>query len=374
MPRFADDGQRVSLRAGLRSSTVLTLALMLGAGTVAGAAVVWTVTPSPAQANTRAANPCAANPCAANACAANPCAANPCAANPCAANPCIANPCAANPCAAAEAATGCFVPRLQQAAANPCAACAPASCSACAANPCAANPCAAHSANTCAPANPCAADPCMAANPCAANPCAANPCAANPCAANPCAATAAPPEVSDEELQALYACLIDHMEQQDATLDSGTAVHAASWSLSDRPEGRDFAGWTNFALTPYISFTHGERFATNHANAIAAPHYGRFEEIEDMPAGGIIAKPTFGIGSDGQAFWDTLFLMERAAPGTSPDTNDWIYTAVLADGSLMGRTLGQNSDRMYFCAACHMGGGADTLDLLFLDPEYRVQN
>jgi hypothetical protein len=167
---------------------------------------------------------------------------------------------------------------------------------------------------------------------------------------------------------------MERMAEQEANLDTGATLHLASWTQSERSEGRDFSGWTNFALTPYISFTHGERFATNHANDIAAPHYGRFEDIEEMPAGGIIAKPTFGIGTDGHAFWDTLFLMERAESGTSPDTNDWIYTAIMADGSLMGRTLGANSDGMQFCAACHMGGGADTLDLLFMEPEYRVRN
>jgi len=40
----------------------------------------------------------------------------------------------------------------------------------------------------------------------------------------------------------------------------------------------------------------------------------------------------------------------------------------------MGWTLGENADGMYFCAACHMGGGGDTDDLPFMEPEYRVQN
>jgi hypothetical protein len=166
---------------------------------------------------------------------------------------------------------------------------------------------------------------------------------------------------------------MEAMEQQ-AELQGDSGVVPAFWTQSDRSEGREFAGWTNFANTPYISFTHGERFATNHANAIAAPQYGLYEEIDEVPAGGIIAKPTFSIDASGEAFWETLFLMERAAPGTSPDTNDWIYTAILPDGSLMGRTLGANSDGMYFCAACHMGMGAETNDLTFLPEEYRVGN
>lgn len=165
---------------------------------------------------------------------------------------------------------------------------------------------------------------------------------------------------------------MESMGQQEAALEPGLVM--ASWTQSERPEGSDFAGWRNFASTPYISFTHGERFATNHANEIAAEVYGLYEDIGTMPAGGIVAKPTFSIGPDGQAFWETLFLMEKAEAGASSDTNDWIYTAIMPDGSLMGRTLGANSDGMYFCAACHMGGGMDTDDLLFMEPQYRVQD
>ncbi len=163
------------------------------------------------------------------------------------------------------------------------------------------------------------------------------------------------------------------MDQQAAASPADGAI-LASWTQSERSEGQDFAFWKNFASTPYISFTHGERFATNHANDIAAEHYARYEDIGEMPAGGIVAKPTFSISPTGEALWETLFLMEKAAEGTSPDTNDWLYTAIMPDGTLMGRTLGANSDAMVFCASCHMGMGADTDDLTFLPEDYRVRN
>lgn len=352
-------------RSRLRSSTSLTVAFLLGTGAVGMTGVGVALTSGAAFAQT-----CAANPCAANNCAANPCAANPCAANPCAAS--------------GGAATGCTVPRLAQAAAaNPCAACAPcaanpcaAACAAknpCAADKCAANPCAAVSceANPCA-ANPCAADKC-AANPCAAASCEANPCAANPCAANPCAAAAPPPEVTDEELQALYECLMQTAEQQ-ADVQSDADIVQIGWSQSELAEGREFASWANFAIAPYISFTHGERFATNHANAIAAERYGMYESDAPMPAGGIVAKPTFSINQNGEALWETLFLMEKAQAGVSPETNNWLYSAIMPDGSVMGVTMGTNANRVDFCAACHMGMGADSDDMIFLPDEYRVRN
>ncbi len=166
--------------------------------------------------------------------------------------------------------------------------------------------------------------------------------------------------------------MIDAMEAMGAT--GATPPILAAWSESDRAEGAEFANWRNFAAVPYISFTHGERFATNHANAIAGEVYGLYEDIGEMPVGGIVAKPTFSVGEDGQGFWETLFLMEKAEAGTSPDTNDWIYSAIMPDGGLMGRTLGANSDGMYFCAACHMGSSDGTDDLLFMEEQYRVRN
>ena len=129
---------------------------------------------------------------------------------------------------------------------------------------------------------------------------------------------------------------------QDSAESAATHRNAA-WLGSDNPGASDFAEWQNFARTPYVSFTHGERFAFNHANDIAAEQYGKFEEIDAIPAGGIIAKPTFSVSTKGEALLETLFLMEKAPAGTMPDTNDWIYSAVMPDGSLMGRTNGQDA-------------------------------
>ncbi len=374
---------RCRSKSQFRSSTALALALGVGAMSLGGAVMVVGFTaPSVAYA-CAACDPCAPMDCAAcDPCAPMDCAAcDPCAPMDCAAcDPCAADPCAAcDPCAAGGGeATGCYVPRLQEAAANACAAdpcgpCAPDACDPCAANACAAcDPCA---PMDCAACDPCAPMDCAACDPCAPMECAAcDPCA--PCGAcgpcGPCGAAAPPPDVTEEELQALYDCMIEMTEAMDATGEAQLML--ASWSESDREEGSAFLGWTNFASTPYISFTHGERFATNHANEIAAEVYGLYEDIEEMPVGGIVAKPTFSIGADGQAYWETLFLMEKAGAGASPDTNDWIYTAIMPDGGLMGRTLGENSDGMYFCAACHMAGGEDTDDLLFMEEQYRVQN
>jgi hypothetical protein len=314
------------------------------------------------------ANPCAAkNPCAANpsAAAANPC--NPCAVkNPCAAKaPCGANPCAAtaNPC---NPSTVKKVP--SGAAANPCAA----------QNPCAAtNPCGAAAK----PCNPCAVKPVpggAAANPCAAkNPCAANPC--NPC--NPCGA-AVVPDVTSDELRAVYDCLKDHMrtafgdgwQDQRNFADAGMLppLHIA-YSDSGLSESKSFVDWKNFANAPYVSSTHGERFVVNHANNAAEEPYGKYEEIGTMPRGGIIAKPSFTISANGNAELGPLFVMEKMDAGWHPSSKDWRYTMVMPDGTVAGRTHGPKAEAVEFCVGCHAEVADEQDSLFFIPDEFRVK-
>ena len=364
-----------TLKKRLLQTTAMTLALTVGSMGLIGVMAGHTGSGAAlAQAKCGGCNPCAAkakcggcNPCAAKA-ACGAC--NPCAARGCGAcNPC--NPCAAG----AGLATGCFVPRLQAAAAcNPCAAKNPcaAACGAC-------NPCAAKAA--CGACNPCAAKAaCGACNPCAAkNPCAAracNPCAAGACGpCGPCGPAAEAPELTDAEAVALYECVLKAISEKSAYLeDAGEAkIIKASWSDSGMSEASDFVTWKNFATRPYVSATHGGRFVTNHANDIGAEAYGRYENVGEMPVGGIAAKPSFTISAQGEAMLDTLFLMEKASAGSFPDSNDWIYTAIMPDGSLMGRTGGHNSDMMEFCVTCHAALGGESDDLTFLPEELRVQ-
>ncbi|MBC7157444.1 MAG: hypothetical protein H5U20_08025, partial [Rhodobacteraceae bacterium] len=180
------------------------------------------------------------------------------------------------------------------------------------------------------------------------------------------------PDVTDGELRALYDCIVNGEQSADAGSD-GASVILANWSDGNVEAAGDFATWTNFAATPYVSFTHGERFANNHVNAIGAEAYGKFEDIDSFPVGGVIAKPTFSIWPDGQAYLETLFVMEKVAAGTSPDTNDWIYTSVGADGAVLMQTGGAVDGTVEGCAACHMAMGGEHEDLAFIPPEYRAE-
>jgi hypothetical protein len=64
--------------------------------------------------------------------------------------------------------------------------------------------------------------------------------------------------------------------------------------------------------------------------------------------------------------------MEKAAPGASPETDDWIYTRVFTDGRFQ-RTLGPDANRMMFCHDCH-AATIDAYDAMFFPPrEFRVE-
>jgi hypothetical protein len=179
------------------------------------------------------------------------------------------------------------------------------------------------------------------------------------------------PDVTDAEVKVLYDCVFNSMKSAEANTGSSLIVPAA-WSDGDSEVADSFTTWKNFATQPYISATHAGRYAVNFANAIAAPAYGKYEDIGAMPVGGIIAKPTFTVRGDGQAYLETLFVMEKKAAGTSPDTNDWIYASIGGDGSILMQTGGAVDGTAEGCAACHMAIGAGQDDLAFIPEEYRL--
>lgn len=181
-------------------------------------------------------------------------------------------------------------------------------------------------------------------------------------------------EVTDEDATALYACLTAMLESHLAALEAGETIESPSWLLSDRPEARAFLSWGSVTTGPYISATHGERYVVNLADAAAMPTYSQFEDGSPMPMGGILGKPSFTISETGEARLGPLFLMEKAEEGAFPDTGDWIYTAILPNGSTMGRTGGANSGGMQFCADCHLGVGFETDSMTYLPEEYRIAN
>jgi hypothetical protein len=65
--------------------------------------------------------------------------------------------------------------------------------------------------------------------------------------------------------------------------------------------------------------------------------------------------------------------MEKMSAGFSSETRDWRYTMIMPDGSLLGTTGGDGSERMVFCASCHETAGAGQDYLFFVPEAFRVR-
>lgn len=180
--------------------------------------------------------------------------------------------------------------------------------------------------------------------------------------------------ITDAQASALYDCLTAAMAAQLETLDAGDAIEGPSWLRADMPAARAFLGWQSVTTAPYESGTHGGRYVVNLADPVAFPSYSLFEDGGPMPVGGILAKPSFTVSDEGTAALGPLFLMELAADGTYPEMGDWIYSAIMPDGSVMGPTGGPQNDRVQFCADCHLAIGGDTDSMTYLPDEYRLRN
>jgi len=301
----------ISTRRVLLSSTMMPLVVAAGFA-IGGAVIVDAVRPLPAMAQCGAAK---CNPCAAAKC--NPC--NPSAAAKC--NPC--NPCAAS---AEVMKSACVVPRLKQAAkCNPCA------------------------VAKCSPCNPCAAGKC---NPC--NSCAVAKC--NPC--NPCGAGGASVELTDKEAAALYDCLMKELKAAYAKSGSQVALL--------------YQSWPRYSTRAYVSATHGERHVQNYANP-AARAYGAYEQAGEMPKGAVLAKDSFTVGKDGRAGAGPLFIMEKMGDGWNAASDDWRYSMIMPNGSVFGTTKAAGSQKVQFCADCHMTVTPDVDSMMFIPEEYRVK-
>jgi hypothetical protein len=205
----------------------------------------------------------------------------------------------------------------------------------------------------------------------AENPCAANPCAENPCTPAPAA------ELSDSEAAAAYDRIADQLR--------------AGYARSGHPAAAYF-NWQQYNRVPYISETHGRRYVNNFANGVAAA-YARFEQAGVMPEGAVLAKDSFSVPPvnpcaanpcaanpcaanpcAGQIVEHAgpLFIMEKMEAGFSPESGDWRYTMIMANGVVFGTTKGAGAAKVQFCADCH-GTVADTQDSLFFIPDdYRA--
>jgi hypothetical protein len=138
------------------------------------------------------------------------------------------------------------------------------------------------------------------------------------------------------------------------------------YAASDAPTAKAFGKWQRYNNAPYNSATHGNRYINNYANARAA-QYGKLKPGQQMPEGAIIAKDSFTVTKDRKVYAGALFIMEKLAPGASPDSGDWRYQMVMPDGSLFGDTEGTGAKEVAFCHGCHIVKKND--DFLYFFPQ-----
>ena len=146
---------------------------------------------------------------------------------------------------------------------------------------------------------------------------------------------------------------------------------AQGYAPSHDPTARNYPRWRRFNSAPYLSATHGNRYANNFANAKAAKNgYGKLKPGQQMPAGAVVVKDSFTVTNGGEVFPGALFYMEKLAPGRSPATGDWRFVQILPDGSYIGDTTGDSPEDAAFCFTCHKAM-AEVDYLFFLPEEYR---
>ncbi len=179
--------------------------------------------------------------------------------------------------------------------------------------------------------------------------------------AQECKATNTAYAISQDEANQLYDCLADRL----AVLPE---------NVTNIPGVPDYRDWEVVSTAPLPSATHGSMLVNHIVSPEAAALYKQWEKMsgKKFPPGTILAKESLMIDAEGNTTPGPLFLMEKATAGTAPDTDDWIYTRIFADGRIQ-RTLGPGSSSLEFCHDCH-AATIDQFDAMFFPPErYRIE-
>lgn len=167
-------------------------------------------------------------------------------------------------------------------------------------------------------------------------------------------------ELTDAQAAELYACI-------EASLLEG-------YKKSGRAEAEAFRSWPIASTTPFISATHGNRFVNHYVNDIGAEEYLKYaEEGVVMPVGSITAKESYTISKkNGKVRRGPLFLMEKMAAGTFPETADWKYAVILPNGKIMAETGGEKGKKVKFCHDCHEAVVEGQDAMFYPGEEYRL--
>lgn len=146
------------------------------------------------------------------------------------------------------------------------------------------------------------------------------------------------PDISGEDAERIYQSLRERMKQ--------------GYMLSKFAFAADYQDWRRYNATPYLSKSHGNRHLNNYAN-MPDFDFAKPKEGVVYPAGTILAKDAFSVTDHDDVYPAALFVMEKLAEGTSPETADWRYVAIFPDGSVEGDTVGDFPENVEYCHQCH---------------------
>lgn len=156
-----------------------------------------------------------------------------------------------------------------------------------------------------------------------------------------CETAIAADDLTAQQAQALYDCIA-------SDLHAGYAQGPKGWIPAQTVA--DYRNWTPASAHPARPGFHDNRFLTTWVNAVGAAEYLRYdEEAAKMPAGSLIAKESFAVNAQGKVVPGPLFFMEKVGEGVSPETGDWYYYMVAANGAPQAVNV------VTACAECHMG-------------------
>lgn len=166
-------------------------------------------------------------------------------------------------------------------------------------------------------------------------------------------------ELTGDQAQSVYDCL-------KAELQAGYQTGAKRWIPEDFV--RDYPGWTAASAFPAAPGFHGGRFLVTYVNSVGEEEYLKYKpENVQIPAGTRIAKESFAVDDDGKVATGPLFLMEKVAAGTSPDTDDWFYMMVSPGG------VPQAVEVIAACSECHQENFGEQGGLGYPAEEARIR-
>ncbi|MET4102425.1 hypothetical protein ABIE58_001859 [Roseovarius sp. MBR-78] len=174
-------------------------------------------------------------------------------------------------------------------------------------------------------------------------------------AASNCKADVEDPfDLDEAAITEIYSCLSDKM--------------AAGYAKEGNEVASAYRDWTVTGTRPAVQGAHGSRLLLTFANDVAAEQYLKFaEEGVDMPAGSVLAKESITISTKKKtARPGPLFIMTKGEDGSSPDTGDWVYAALMPNGKPM-------KIKQSFCHDCHVSWEAQDM-MAYPIEEVRVSN